>query len=255
MFGSLSTVSPGQWAMLIAAALLIGINKTAIPGVGILPVVMLASVFEERLSTGLQLGMLAVTDIMAVIYFRRHADWKILVRLLPWALVGLIVGECILKLIPPNDTRATRILIGSLVLFLLILGEVKARLRPEAIPTGGFFAAFFGILMGTTTQIANAAGPVSAIYFLSMKLPKEKYMGTTAWCFLILNWIKVPIFAAGGRITAQSLLLDLCMLPVLVLGAALGILIFKKMNQKVFELAVKILAAAASVKLLIGRTT
>ena len=252
MFDLLSTVSPGQWAMLIAAAILIGINKTAIPGVGILPVVMLASVFEARLSTGLQLGMLAVTDIMAVIYFRRHADWKILVRLLPWALVGLAVGECILKLIPPEDTRATRILIGALVLFLLILGEVKAHLHPEAIPAGGFFAVFFGILMGTTTQLANAAGPVSAIYFLSMKLPKDKYMGTTAWCFLILNWIKVPIFVAGGRITAQSLLLDLCMLPVLVLGAALGILIFKKMNQKVFELAMKILAAAASVKLLVG---
>ena len=64
--------------------------------------------------------------------------------------------------------------------------------------------------------------------------------------------LQLPIFAAGGRITAQSLMLDLCMLPVRVLGAALGILIFKKMNQKAFEWAVKILAAAASVKLLIG---
>ena len=252
MFELLEVVSADQWAMLIAAAILIGVNKTAIPGVGILPVVMLASAFEPGLSTGLQLGMLAVTDIMAVIYFRRHADWKILVRLLPWALVGLAVGQGVLWIIPRDDPRATRILIGAVVLFLLILGEVKAKLHPEAIPAGGGFAAFFGILMGTTTQIANAAGPVSAIYFLSMKLPKDKYMGTTAWCFLILNWIKVPIFALDGRITAQSLALDLCMLPVLVLGAALGILIFKKMNQKVFELAVKILAAAASIKLLVG---
>lgn len=248
----LSSVTWAQWSALVAAALLIGINKTAIPGVGILPVVLLASMFEARLSTGLQLGMLAVTDIMAVIYFRRHADWKILVRLLPWALVGLAAGAGVLKLIPPEDTRTTRILIGALVLFLLLLGEVKKRLHPEAIPAGGVFAAFFGILMGTTTQLANAAGPVSAIYFLSMKLPKEKYMGTTAWCFLILNWIKVPVFALEGRITGQSLLLDLCMFPVLILGAALGILIFKKMNQRVFEAAVKILAAAASIKLLWG---
>ena len=252
MLELLSPITAGQWAMLVTAAILIGINKTAIPGIGILPVVALAAAFEARLSTGLQLGMLAVTDIMAVTYFRRHADWKILLRLLPWALVGLAVGAGILRLIPPEDTRTTRILIGALVLFLLVLGEVKKHLHPEAIPAGGPFAAFFGILMGTTTQLANAAGPVSAIYFLSMKLPKEKYMGTTAWCFLILNWIKVPVFALEGRITAQSLLLDLCMLPVLVLGAALGILIFKKMNQKVFELVVKILAAAASIKLLVG---
>ena len=252
MLELLNDITLHQWAMLVAAAIMIGINKTAIPGIGILPVVALAAAFEARLSTGLQLGMLAVTDIMAVLYFRRHADWKILLRLLPWALVGLAVGAGILRLIPPEDTRTTRILIGALVLFLLVLGEVKKHLHPEAIPAGGPFAAFFGILMGTTTQLANAAGPVSAIYFLSMKLPKEKYMGTTAWCFLILNWIKVPVFALEGRITAQSLLLDLCMLPVLVLGAALGILIFKKMNQKVFELVVKLLAAAASIKLLVG---
>lgn len=248
----LSSLTLTQWLVLIAAAILIGVNKTALPGVGILPVVMLAAVFDARLSTGLQLGMLAVTDIMAVIYFRRHADWKILLRLLPWALVGLAVGALLLRLIPPEDTRTTRIVIGALVLFLLVLGELKKRIHPDAIPAGGPFAAFFGILMGTTTQIANAAGPVSAIYFLSMKLPKDKYMGTTAWCFLILNWIKVPIFAAEGRITGRSLLLDLCMLPVLIAGAALGILIFKKMNQKAFELVVTLLAAAASVKLIIG---
>ena len=61
----LNDITLFQWTTLIAAAILIGINKTAIPGVGILPVVMLAAAFEARLSTGLQLGMLAVTDIMA----------------------------------------------------------------------------------------------------------------------------------------------------------------------------------------------
>ena len=248
----LSDITLWQWAALTASALLIGVNKTAMPGIGILPVVLLASAFEARLSTGLQLGMLAATDIVAVIYFRRHADWKILVRLLPWALAGLAAGSGILKLIPPEDTRTTRILIGALVLFLLALGEVKKRIHPEAIPAGGIFAAFFGILMGTTTQLANAAGPVSAIYFLSMKLPKEKYMGTTAWCFLILNWIKVPVFALEGRITVESLLLDLCMIPALLTGAVLGMMIFKKLNQTVFEAAVKLLAAAAAVKMLFG---
>jgi len=252
MYELFSSVSPLQWVTLFGAALLIGINKTAMPGIGILPVVMLASVFDARLSTGLQLGMLAVTDVMAVIYFRRHADWRILVRLLPWAFAGLALGAWILRLIPPDDTRATRILIGGLVLFLLGLGEVKKRLHPEAIPAGGPFAAFFGILMGATTQLANAAGPISAIYFLSMKLPKEKYMGTTAWCFLIINWIKLPIFVCEGRITGASAALDLLMLPVLVAGAALGILIFRKMNQRVFETVVKLLACAAAVKLLLG---
>ncbi len=247
-----SSVTLTQWLVLAASALLIGINKTAMPGIGILPVVMLASAFEARLSTGLQLGMLAVTDIMAVVYFRRHADWRILARLLPWGFIGLAAGAAVLRLIPPDDSRTIRGLIGALVLFLMVLGYVKDRIRPEAIPVGGRFAVFFGILIGASTQLANAAGPVSAIYFLSMKLPKEKYMGTTAWCFLILNWVKVPVFWLEERITLQSLALDVAMLPVLVLGAVMGIVIFKRLNQKLFERIVKLLAGAASIKLLLG---
>ena len=84
--------------VLCLAAFLIGINKTAVPGIGLLPVILLASTFETRLSTGLQLGMLALADIMAVAWYHRHADWKILLRLLPWALAGIAVGSAICAL-------------------------------------------------------------------------------------------------------------------------------------------------------------
>lgn len=67
-----------QLAVLIVSAILIGINKTAIPGIGVLPVIMLTMAFEGRLSTGLQLIMLVMADLMAVAWYRRKADWKII---------------------------------------------------------------------------------------------------------------------------------------------------------------------------------
>ena len=133
---------------------------------------------------------------------------------------------------------------------VFIFSFIKKRLDPESIPSGTKAAACYGILLGTTTQLANAAGPVSALYLLAMKLPKEKYMGTGAWFFLIVNWIKVPIFAIEGRVTWESVKLDLLMLPIIVIGAAVGILLLKKMPQKLFNDIVMGLAVIGALKLL-----
>ena len=75
-------------------------------------------------------------------------------------------------------------------------------------------------------------------------------MGTGAWFFLIVNWIKVPIFAFEGRVTWESVKLDLLMLPIIVIGAAVGILLLKKMPQKLFNDIVMGLAVIGALKLL-----
>jgi len=250
MFAFLNDYTTLQLVMLVVAAILIGLNKTAMPGLGILPVVILAAFFPTRLSTGLQLGMLAMTDILAVAYYRRHADWRILLRLFPGALAGLALGSVILRLLPPDDDILMRRLIGVIVLLLVIGNFIRKRLNPDRIPSGKVAAGVYGVLLGSSTQLANAAGPVSAIYFLAIRLPKEQYMGCTAWFFLILNWIKVPIFAAEHRITLESIRLDLLMLPILLLSGIAGILLFKKMPRELFEKIVLGLFLAATVKLL-----
>ena len=244
-------IDAAQLTVLCVAAVLIGINKTAIPGLGVLPVVMLTLFFETRMSTGVQLGMLALADLIAVSYYRKKADWRILLRLLPWALLGLAVGSGVLRLIPDNGPVMCRV-IGGIVLALMILSMVRKRIAPEKIPSGTLWSAFYGIMLGSTTQLANAAGPISSIYFLAMKLPKEKYLGCCAWFFLILNWIKLPIFAWEGRVTAESVKLDLCMIPFLLLGGFLGIVLLRKMPQKVFEAVIQILVIVAAIRLLLG---
>ena len=252
MLEVISQFSTYQIVILCVCALLIGVNKTALPGIGILPVVLLADTFDSRLSTGMQLLMLAWADIMAVIYFRRSADWRIILRLLPWSLLGLGIGWWVLGYIPPENNAAMKLLIGWIVIGLLVLNFVRKRLDPEKIPSGIIPSAFYGSLMGSTTMLANAAGPVSAIYLLSMKLPKEQYMGSGAWLFLIVNWIKVPMFWYQGRITCEVLLADLWMIPLLVAGGFLGIVLFKRLPQKLFENIVMVLVVVAAVKMILG---
>ena len=239
-----------QLVVLMIAAVLIGINKTGLPGLGLLPVVMLANTFPVGLSTGIQLGMLALADLPAAWYYRKTVNWKQLGRLIPMALVGILCGHFVLHWI--KDDWTLNLLIGAVILALCIFGLLKDFILKdkEKIPTHWTFAAFFGLLAGFTTQVANAAGPVMAIYLIAMRFEKKEYMGTAAWYFMILNWTKVPIFMYEGRITLASVRADLAMIPLLLVGAAIGIWMLKKMPQKLFEKVVLVLAAAAAVKLL-----
>ena len=239
-----------QLIVLMFAAVLIGINKTGLPGLGLLPVAILANTFPVGMSTGLQLGMLAMADLPAAWYYRKTVNWKQLLRLVPMALLGILCGHFVLHFIKSDWTL--NLLIGCLILMLCVFGLVKDYVLKdkEKIPTHWAFAAFFGLLAGFTTQVANAAGPVMAIYLIAMRFEKKEYMGTAAWYFLILNWTKVPIFAYEGRITAASLRADLAMIPLILVGSAIGIWLLKKMPQKIFEKAVLLLSAAAAIKLL-----
>ncbi len=238
-----------QIVVLILSAILIGINKTGMPGIGTLPVVMLVASFEPRLSTGLQLMMLGAADIMAVTYYRKHANWRMVLRLMPWALTGIGIGVLVLKGLNDNMLRQV---IGGIILSMVVINYLRNRYLKDAdkVPNHWAFTAFFGLLAGTTTQIANAAGPVMAIYLLAMRLPKKEYMGVCAWYFLILNWLKIPIFVLEGRITMAALRADLAMLPMLFIGGILGILLINKINQKAFEIVIQILVVVTAFYLL-----
>lgn len=254
MFAQLTNLLPSdftvlQWFVLCVCAFLTGVSKTGVPGLGILMVPLLATFFPAKTSTGLLLPLLAMADLFAVGYYHRHARWSIIVKLLPAALVGIAAGSFVMRQIDDDRLRPA---IGAIVLAMLILNYFWDRRKNQTdnVPHHWLFAATMGFLAGLTTQIANAAGPIMVIYLLAMKLPKYEFIGTGAWYFLILNWLKLPIFISEGRIDLQSVCADVAMLPLIAIGAVAGVLILKKIPQTWFKIVVQLLAAAAAIKLL-----
>lgn len=248
MFDSYSAIQLGG---LILSAFLIGVNKTGIPGIGTLPVVILSILFPADFSTGLQLIMLCLADLMAVAYYRRGANWKLLVKLLPCALVGIALGDRILAYM--TDNTVLSLAIGIILILLAGLHFYRTYcLKSENVPTHWSFTAGTGVVAGITTQIANAAGPVMALYLLAMRLDKKEYMGTAAVYFMILNWIKLPIFCFEGRISWESVKLDLPMIPMLVLGAAAGIWFVKVVPQKKFDTIIQVLVVISAAWLIVS---
>lgn len=93
-----------------------------------------------------------------------------------------------------------------------------------------------GFAGGFATMIGNAAGPVFTLYFLSMRLPKKEFIGTSAWLFFILNTGKLPLQVfVWKNINITTLLPGMIAIPVIALGIFLGIRIVKLFPENVYR--------------------
>jgi uncharacterized membrane protein YfcA len=124
--------------------------------------------------------------------------------------------------------------------------------RPEwfgSVPHARWFAWVLGLLAGATTMLANAAGPIFAIYCLAVALPKYEFVGTSAWFFLIINAFKVPFSAALGLIHGQTLLLNIMLAPVIAIGLIGGRWLIRRVPQRVFDVLLLTFAGIAALRL------
>jgi len=242
-------LSVAQWLLAAGAAACLGIAKAGLVGTSLVHVVVFALLFGARNSTGVVLPMLLVGDVCAVTAYHRHARWTYVRRMLPLACLGVIAGALLMRRIS-ND--AFRPVIGWIILALTILQVLRMQ-RPdwfEAVPHSRWFAWTMGLLAGVTTMLANAAGPVFAIYCLALALPKLEMVGTNAWFFFIINSFKVPFSAGLGLIRPDTLLLNVALAPIVVAGVFGGRWLVYRLPQRVFDYLLLGFAAIAALRLI-----
>lgn len=242
------------WISLAVAAALVGVAKTAINGVGSIAVGIFAAVLPARESTGAILPLLLCADIIAVTWYRRHADWGTIWRLLPGVLPGLLLGAWFLAVVDDALMRRT---IAAILLVMcgLQLWQLahNAGVEPESTrpPPHGLVTSATGAAAGFTTMTANAAGPIMTLYLIRAGLPMLRMIGTGAWFFLAVNFAKVPFSAGLGLLTPTTLVRDALLVPPLLVGAGLGILLVERLRQRQFEVIALGFSAAAAVPLLL----
>lgn len=231
------SLSLPQWILICLCAVLIGMSKTGVPGVSIIVVPTLAMIFGGKASTGLLLPILIIADVFAVTYYHRHAEWKPLLKALPWALVGLAIGLWTGEMV--NDQQFKQIIAISVFFSLGMMVWNDKINKGKDLSIHPLYAPVFGILGGFATMIGNVAGPVFAIYLLAMHLPKKNYIGTTAWFFAIINLIKLPLqYLIWNNIHYETIKINMLTFPWILAGAIIGITIVKKINEKAYRWAV-----------------
>ncbi len=84
-----------------------------------------------------------------------------------------------------------------------------------------------------------------------MRLPKNEFLGTAAWLFMITNAFKLPFHIFVWKtITKESLLIDLKLLPAIFFGIFLGVYLVKIINQRQYRRFILVVTAIGAVAIL-----
>jgi hypothetical protein len=69
-----------------------------------------------------------------------------------------------------------------------------------------------------------------------MHLPKNSFIGISAWFFMIINFTKFPLqLFVWNNIKAETLMIDLMTLPAIALGAFLGFKVVKIIPEHAYR--------------------
>ena len=81
-----------KFSIVAFCAFLLGVSKSGIKGIAALIVTGFALVYGAKTSTGVLMPLLLVGDVFAITYYKPHVQWKYIVKLMPWMVLGVLAG-------------------------------------------------------------------------------------------------------------------------------------------------------------------
>ncbi|WP_136163659.1 sulfite exporter TauE/SafE family protein [Sphingomonas flavalba] len=243
---------PHDPAFIVAACVavtLVGLAKGGFAGLGALGTPIMALAISPVAAAAILLPILIVQDIVSVWCFRAHWNRRIVLVMLPGALVGVALGWAMAALV---SERAVMAAVGAVTLLFGLSRLWIERRGRIPIPAGGpeWVGGLFGVATGFASQIAHAGSPPFQMWVAPKRLPHLEYVGTSAIVFALVNWAKVPAYAALGQFTRENLTIAAALLPVALLSTFAGVWLVRRVSGPLFYTLLYVLMVALGSKLL-----
>jgi len=230
------------------SAMLLGISKAGIKGIAALIVTGLALVYGAKNSTGIMMPLLICGDVLAVLHYKRHVKWHYIWKLIPWMVLGVLLG------VVGGNTISEKTFTYGMVIIIIgstLMMSYWEQKKSDSVPTHWSFSGFMGVLAGFTTMVGNLAGVFTNIYFLAMRLPKNEFIGTAAWLFFIVNLFKVPFHILIWKtININSIKISASLVPFVILGFLIGVRIVKKIKNDNYRRLILLFTALGGIAIL-----
>ncbi|EYD73890.1 putative integral membrane protein [Rubellimicrobium mesophilum DSM 19309] len=239
---------PGTILVLALAAVIVGLSKGGLAGLGVMAVPVLALVLPPVQAAAILLPILCLTDLVATWNWWGTWNRRTLLQMLPGALLGIGVGWLTAAVVPD---AAVLLIVGVVALAFVgrWLWQVLHR-RPQAPrPEAPAKASFWGGLAGYTSFVAHAGGPPFQVYTLPLGLDPRILTGTSVAFFAIVNYVKLIPYAALGEFDTQNLGTSAALAPLAVAFTFVGAWIIRRMRAEVFYPITYALTALVGLKL------
>ena len=240
---------------LAGSAFVMGVSKSGFGGsTGILAMPLVANMIPIKQTLGFMLPILFLSDAIAIWHHRRQQSWDHVWWICAGGAIGITGAMGFIFLLDARTgllNEVVRLLVGVLCIVFVAFQMIRSKAKrlphiPQTMTAGGIC----GVFTGFVSTIANAGGPVVAIYMLEQRLGKAKLTGTMVAVFLILNWMKVPGFLYLDVLSLGAVGLSICFLPFVPIGSWVGLWLHKRVPEKPFNMVVYIATVIASISLI-----
>ena len=222
---------PWFYAVAVPAVLLLGISKSGFgAGFGSLAVPLMALAVSVPQAAAILMPVLLAMDLLGIAAFRKDFDRALLKFLLPWGLLGIVIGTLSFKLLRPHWVA------GIVGVFTLLFLAQRLLFPPRLgrAPPPRWLGAVLTVTSGFTSFVAHAGGPPVNAYVIPLKLSPMLFTGTMAYFFFVINLAKWLPYAWLGLLDWRNLATSLVLLPFAPLGVWMGVRIARRIDPVLF---------------------
>lgn len=159
----------------------------------------------------------------------RQIRWSTVLKILPTAFAGLLVGGYILK---ESDPAAIQLIVGVLVL----TSAVTLIMRPILIEQDSVWAtSLVGFMTGVMGNATGLLAPAVVVYFTGRQFPRDVFRATTLALFLMIDLVGLPTLAVQGAVSWTDVQFALLLVPLAVMGRMIGLRLVSYVSQARFR--------------------
>ncbi len=222
---------PYFYLVAIPAVLLLGLSTSGFgAGCGSLAVPMMALAVTVPQAAAILMPVLLLMDLLGMAAFRKDVDRRLLMFLIPWGLLGIVVGALLFKLL---DARLVAGIVGGFTL-LFLAQRLLFPPRAGSAPPPRWVGALLTITSGFTRFIAHAGGPPINAYVIPMRLSPVLFTGTMAFFFFFVNLAKWIPYAWLGLLDLRNMMTSLALLPFAPIGVWVGVRVAHRIQPALF---------------------
>lgn len=237
---------PYFYLVAVPAVLLLGVSKSGFgAGFGSLAVPLMAMAITVPQAAAILMPVLLVMDLLGIHALRKEFDKQLLLFLLPWGLLGTLIGTLLFGLLSAHTVAG---IVGVFTLLFLaqrLLFPPRADSAPPPRWLGGVLTATAGF----TSFIAHAGGPPISAYVLPLRLRPIVFAATMAYFFFFINLSKWVPYAWLGLLDMRNLATSLALLPLAPVGVWFGVRMARRVDPKLFYRLIHIGLFLTGVKL------
>ena len=222
---------PYFYAIAAPAVVMLGLSKSGFgAGFGSLAVPLMALTVTVPQAAAILMPVLFVMDILGMAAFRNSVDKALLKFMLPFAMVGIVIGALLFKLL---DAKVVAAIVGGFTL-LFLAQQMLFKPRADSRPPPRWVGALLLTTAGFTSFISHAGGPPVNAYVVPLKLKPILFTGTMAFLFFFINMAKWLPYAWLGLLDLRNFATSLVLLPLAPIGVWLGVRLARRINPTLF---------------------